>query len=228
MVEWRDRFGKKGLIMEKGYIYKISCLLNDKVYIGQTIKNINYRFNQHYTEAIKFNRENQLYVDMVEYGKDNFEITMIEELCCENYFDLKSKLNEREVYYINKFNSLKNGYNISKGNYKNKKITKNKRINLQIEFEKYNKIIKNMEKNNFKSLTEFIIMSCLKYKENEVNEIILEKQNTHLKNQNTYLENQNTYFKNRICKLEEIILWDRLPLLQKIKTKHPLFERRVQ
>lgn len=33
--------------MEKGYIYKIINVENDKVYIGQTIRNIYIRFNEH-------------------------------------------------------------------------------------------------------------------------------------------------------------------------------------
>lgn len=224
MVEWRDRFGKKGGTMKKGYIYKINCLLNDKVYIGQTTKTIKQRFEQHYLEATKFNRENQLYIDMVEYGKNNFEIIVLEEIQNEDYYDLKIKLNDREIYFINKYNSLKNGYNISKGNYKDRKIKKQKRLNFVLDFEKYNKIIDNLEKNNFKSLTEFIETSCIEYKK-ENNQELLNKKLELLNEKLELLEYENRELKYRNNYLNKIIIWDRLPLFQKIITEHPIFER---
>ena len=210
--------------MKKGYIYKINCLLNDKVYIGQTTKTIKQRFEQHYLEATKFNRENQLYIDMVEYGKNNFEIIVLEEIQNEDYYDLKIKLNDREIYFINKYNSLKNGYNISKGNYKDRKIKKQKRLNFVLDFEKYNKIIDNLEKNNFKSLTEFIETSCIEYKK-ENNQELLNKKLELLNEKLELLEYENRELKYRNNYLNKIIIWDRLPLFQKIITEHPIFER---
>lgn len=34
------------------YIYKITNKINNKIYIGQTIKNINLRWQRHYTDAL--------------------------------------------------------------------------------------------------------------------------------------------------------------------------------
>ena len=89
-----------------GYIYKITNLINNKIYIGQTIHSLKHRFNQH------SNRSGctKLYNAIIKYGKENFIIEEIEKVPQNN-------LDEREVYWINYYDSTnrKVGYNILKG-----------------------------------------------------------------------------------------------------------------
>ena len=90
--------------MVKAYIYKITNEINNKIYIGQTSRNIVERFSEH-----KRATSNQpLYNAMRKYGIDNFSLELVEECSQEN-------VDEREIYYINKYDSYKNGYNATMG-----------------------------------------------------------------------------------------------------------------
>jgi group I intron endonuclease len=89
--------------MEK-YIYIITNDINSKVYIGQS-NDPKHRFNQH----CRPNSDNSL-IDLAiqKYGKEHFTMSILEGPI-KNY-------NEREKYYILKYNSLRpNGYNILEG-----------------------------------------------------------------------------------------------------------------
>ena len=95
--------------MEKGYIYIIKNYCNEKVYIGQTTYSIQERFKQHIkATTIKKKGTFKLYKAITKYGKENFYIELLEETTPD-------KLNEREIYYIEKFDSYKNGYNSTIG-----------------------------------------------------------------------------------------------------------------
>lgn len=94
-------------------IYKIINLINNKIYIGQSI-NIELRIREHKLRAFrgdsKSNKEyyKALYKDFREFGLENFSFEIEEECNIEN-------LNEREIYYINYYNSQKDGYNRTNG-----------------------------------------------------------------------------------------------------------------
>ena len=91
--------------MNKGYIYKIVCLVNQKVYIGQTIKNIGVRFKEHLKDSERF--DYPLYRAIKKYGKENFIVELIEEC----YID---ELDKKEKYWIDYFDSVawhNKGYN---------------------------------------------------------------------------------------------------------------------
>lgn len=93
-----------------GFIYKITNLNNNKVYIGQTIRSIEQRWSEHKHTALKETNTNYpLYNAIRKYGIDSFKIEMIEE--CDD-----SILNEREKFWIQYFNSHgDNGYNVTDG-----------------------------------------------------------------------------------------------------------------
>lgn len=94
-----------------GYIYKITNLINNKIYIGQVYnKSIYDRFNRHCDGASKTSRS-YLCRAIHKYGKDNFKIECIEE--CYSV----SELNEREKYWIKYYNSTNGniGYNLTLG-----------------------------------------------------------------------------------------------------------------
>ena len=95
--------------MEKGYIYIIKNYCNEKVYVGQTTHSIQERFNQHMKPSTIKKRESyKLYNAIAKYGKENFYIELLEETTPD-------KLDEREIFYIEKFDSYKNGYNSTNG-----------------------------------------------------------------------------------------------------------------
>lgn len=84
------------------YIYKITNLVNGKVYIGQ---------HKDYSKIV----DNYLGSGSIiksaikKYGKENFEKKILEYCTNDN-------VNDREIYWIKKYNSLvPNGYNITKG-----------------------------------------------------------------------------------------------------------------
>lgn len=94
-----------------GYIYKITNKINGKVYIGQTRKSIKQRWNEHKSTSKSPNKQGYnypLYRAFRKYGIENFEIEEIEKCFFE-------KLNEREIYWINYYNSYKKGYNQTLG-----------------------------------------------------------------------------------------------------------------
>lgn len=104
-------------------IYKITNLLNEKIYIGQTRQPIEKRFLQH------FKADSPLGQDMCEYGIENFTIEIIER--CEN----QEQLNEREIFWINALNSKQpNGYNVTSGGSGYVAKTKNKFFHEKIKY----------------------------------------------------------------------------------------------
>lgn len=89
-------------------IYKYVNKLNGHVYIGQST-NIEKRQAQHRYDATK-RPERGTGVDKAinKYGIENFEFSIIEECPVE-------QLDEREIYWINFYDSYHNGYNCSIG-----------------------------------------------------------------------------------------------------------------
>lgn len=89
-------------------IYKITNKVNNKMYVGQTIRDLKDRYEGHLYRAFINNSNTKLYNAMRKYGKENFEIEIIDN--CSD-----SKLNERETYWINKLDTYNNGYNMTLG-----------------------------------------------------------------------------------------------------------------
>lgn len=99
----------------KGYIYKISNDFNNKVYIGQTRRTIEKRFQEHIT----YNSDNTyIHNSIKKHGKEHFMIDIIEIVECYDMLKLYDKLNEREIYWINYYDSYNNGYNCTFGGQK--------------------------------------------------------------------------------------------------------------
>lgn len=93
-------------------IYKIYNTINDKLYIGQTIFDAEKRFREHKGRA---NRgvKGRLYNAMRKHGIENFYIEPIEEI--EATDDYQDVLNDREKYWIQFYNSVNRGYNVTYG-----------------------------------------------------------------------------------------------------------------
>lgn len=100
----------------EGYIYCIYNTMNFASYIGQTARNIEKRFKSHKSSSKNLNRSIYLYSDAKVFGWDIFDIFEIEKIEADTLPELKKLLNEKEIFYIAKYNTLyPNGYNISKG-----------------------------------------------------------------------------------------------------------------
>ena len=94
----------------KKYIYKITNLINGKIYIGQT-NNPKRREREHFSlnpSILEGNKNKVLYNAMLKYGVQNFTFEIIEDKC-ENY-------NEKEKFWIQYLNTLiPFGYNMTEG-----------------------------------------------------------------------------------------------------------------
>lgn len=108
-----------------GYIYKITNLVTNKIYIGQTNGSIKHRFATHKWNA-KNGIKNYLYNSMRKYGIENFIIEEIEQ--CDNNI-----LNDREKYWINFFDSCNKGYNLSIGGANNQQYDYKKIVTKYLE-----------------------------------------------------------------------------------------------
>ena len=90
----------------RAYIYKITNIKTNKVYIGQTIQKYQIRFAQHrYRLKSKKHDNPKLQHSVNKWGIDNFKFDVIAECDLDERFEL-------EKYYIQKYNSISNGYNI--------------------------------------------------------------------------------------------------------------------
>jgi group I intron endonuclease len=102
-------------------IYKITNRTNNKIYIGQTVRGLEERINEHL-------RHRTTYFDKM-FKKSNVKDFIIEIIDSANSIE---ELNKKEIYWINKHNSLyPNGYNMCRGGenttgYKHKEESKKK------------------------------------------------------------------------------------------------------
>lgn len=109
----------KGTKPMNGKIYRISHKTiknSDLQYIGQTIKDIDQRLQEHIRDCNKGKRT-KLHETMRMYGYINFEIELLEDK-----IKTEALLNERECFYIQKYDSIVNGLNTNEGNIKSKKV----------------------------------------------------------------------------------------------------------
>lgn len=89
-------------------IYKVTNIINNKVYVGQTIQSLNQRQIAHYKKA-RLGSQTNFHRALLKYDKVNFIWEQIAKV------NDKNTLNELEQFYISKFDSYKNGYNMTIG-----------------------------------------------------------------------------------------------------------------
>jgi group I intron endonuclease len=96
-------------------IYKITNLLNGKIYVGQTVRSLKLRWRQHRSA---FSDKMPISKAMFKYGKENFTI---EQIDIANNLE---ELNKKEEHWISTLNSVDKdiGYNVRRGG-KNSTLT---------------------------------------------------------------------------------------------------------
>lgn len=87
-----------------GVIYKVTNILNNKIYIGKTIQKLDKRKNAHFNISKKSNT--YFHNAIKKYGEENFVWEILEETS-------KNNLNELESFYISQ--NKDNCYNLTKG-----------------------------------------------------------------------------------------------------------------
>lgn len=127
----------------KSGIYQIYNKVNDKRYIGQAV-DISKRLKNHIHE-LRNNKHINVFLqkDFNEYGEESLVFEPL-KIIDEEF------LNVMEKYFIDKYNTTNNGYNISSGNRTLKKNFK-KRLELEkleSEFEKLNEFELKINKND--------------------------------------------------------------------------------
>jgi group I intron endonuclease len=123
-------------------VYKITNKINGKVYIGQTSRTLKARWEQHIRNANK-GTKTKFYNALRKYGADNFTV----ETLCRAYSN--EELNDLEIYYIHKYDSIRTGYNMIDARYTNvmdfDDVKEKHRIRVQSE-ENRHKISESMKK----------------------------------------------------------------------------------
>ena len=90
-------------------IYKITNTVDGNVYIGQTTKSAESRFKEHCRDALSGRLNTALAQAIRKYGVDFFEVEEIEAV------DSPDMLDEREAYWIDRYDSVRYGYNMTAG-----------------------------------------------------------------------------------------------------------------
>jgi len=95
---------------KNGYIvYKITCKVTDMSYYGFTSTTLEYRWEGHCSDAIEYNSNNKFHKNIRELGIENWNLEVLET------FDTEFFAKAYEIYCIDKFDSIKNGYNSTQG-----------------------------------------------------------------------------------------------------------------
>ena len=109
---------EQGLLEVIMIIYSITNKINGKKYIGQTIKDLNTRIQDHLACA-KMHYHRKLYNAINKYGWENFEVKI--ECTCATL----DELNKMETAYIIKYDTVVNGYNMGLGGDNNVMFSEN-------------------------------------------------------------------------------------------------------
>tara|TARA_R100001086_G_scaffold236386_2_gene159816 strand:- start:708 stop:1394 length:687 start_codon:yes stop_codon:yes gene_type:complete len=139
-----------------GIVYKITNSINNKCYIGISKNTFRKRYN-HRDDWWNAPSVNKILKQSIEkHGYENFKVEILEN--CE-----KTELEEKEKYYINKFNSfIPNGYNLTTGGsysyevsieskLKNSETNKNRYKNGAVVWNKGKKLTKVHKEKNSKT-----------------------------------------------------------------------------
>lgn len=100
--------------MERGIIYCVTCLKNGKPYFGQTVRSIKARWRQHVVFANN-GSDHKFHRAIRKYGEENFLVEEVLTVSAHTKEILKKKLDYVEMRLIKRFNTFRNGYNMTLG-----------------------------------------------------------------------------------------------------------------
>lgn len=95
-----------------GLIYKATSKTSGKSYIGLTSRSLEHRRQVHYFHSQAKSKKTKLFpfqMAIRKYGMDDFEWEVLFET------DSPEELKQMETYYIGKFNTFEDGYNLTLG-----------------------------------------------------------------------------------------------------------------
>ena len=92
--------------MKKGYIYKITSP-SGKIYIGQTIDLVRRKSKY---KRLCCKQQPKIYNSIIKYGWEKHIFEVIESIDYDKFL-----LNEREIFWINEYNSFNDGLNLTAG-----------------------------------------------------------------------------------------------------------------
>lgn len=87
------------------YIYKITNKINNKIYIGQTIRSVEERWKRHINDAINNILDTHFARAIRYYKPENFTLEIID------IANNQDELNKKEQYWIQYYDSTNYGYN---------------------------------------------------------------------------------------------------------------------
>lgn len=90
-------------------VYLITNLVNNKRYVGITHNSIEHRFHEHVQKSRTKRGVWILHRAIRKYGVDNFKIELLEDNIS------KQDIADKENYYINLYDTLNTGYNMTEG-----------------------------------------------------------------------------------------------------------------
>lgn len=86
-------------------VYKITNLVNDKVYIGQSARGAQARFHRHIQDAMSERLDTHFARAIRKYGAENFIVEVIDTAYTQE------ELTQKERYWIREYDSIRHGYN---------------------------------------------------------------------------------------------------------------------
>lgn len=97
-----------------GHIYCVTCLLTGKLYFGQTVKPIEKRWKHHIKYA-QSGCQYKLHRAIRKYGVENFTVEEVMWVEADDRQVLNSKLDFLERFFIKRFNTRYDGFNMTDG-----------------------------------------------------------------------------------------------------------------
>lgn len=103
----------------KGLVYLATNLVNGKVYVGITTRQLSARIGEHIYDSFTENGHSPTYFHkaMAKYGIENFKFTVLEEVERTSFDDMREQLYALEQKYISEYqsNNKNVGYNLTDG-----------------------------------------------------------------------------------------------------------------